>query len=165
MGLKRICSEQTLEFVIPGRPVCKGTRNSRRIASGLDEGGATTANGYKSLIRMCAKAAIAARGGWEYTTKSAFYVVITIYVGPEGRVLKSVENDMYKGKILPVREPRVDNIATYVMEALLGITWDRKAQVVGLLVAKKYNKTRQSVEVLIGNPKNWRELNNDLRNA
>lgn len=165
MSMHRISSEQHIQFVVPGRPCCKGAPNNRRVLKRLDESGAMTADGYKTLIRLCALNAIAERGGWEYTRDSAFYVLITIYLGPGCNTSKAIQDDMYKGRRLPVREPRVDNIAKYILDSLLGICWERKSQVVGMLVAKKYVKKRQSVEVLIGNPKSWRELNNDLRNA
>lgn len=162
MGLKRICSEQTLEFVIPGRPICRGYRKWKNGEGSVKN----NVDAYTAVVTMIAKTALASQN-WEYSDVDPVYIVITINLAsPIGNASKATRELMWRGKILPTRYPTADRILKIIMYALEGIAYKGCKQVVGVSVVKRYGKKdAESVEVLIGKPKNWSELNNDLRNS
>lgn len=161
---RRILSEKTLEFVIPGRPLVTGSPKNRAKRA-KNEHELRGAQSYKALIKMVAKAAIATQGGWELDIEQPYYILITINVGA-GKVWASGEKQkLWSGEKLATRSPDTDRILGLILRSLAGLVWVKKRQVVGSLVVKKYNKKEEGVEVLIGCPNNWRELNHDLRNA
>ena len=156
---RRILSEQTLEFVIPGKPLGSGSPVGSRklIKQGIHN--RQGADGYRSLISMIAKTAIAEQG-WN----EPCYILVTIYLGNMKNLNKKQRAAFWESEALPTRRPTCSKILQHVMAALKGLAWKDDRQVVGVLVAKKYRK-EEGVEVLLGYPKNWRELNHDLRNA
>lgn len=164
----RIVSER-MEYTIPGRAIVKGSPPGRATRP-EGETERITKDGWKAKVAFATKMAML-EYGWEYDEESPFYIVLTIRVGlghkmPHAPVLEKIR----KGEILPIREPNVDRILKLVLDALTGVVWKKKAQVIGTMVLRKYvNKTKrgkeEGVEVLVGKPQNWKELNHDLRNA
>lgn len=160
---KRISSKKTLKFVIPGRPLCSGSPANRRLRA-PEEREKNGANSYRALVAMCAKCAVIEQE-WEVVPDEPLYILLTINLGP-GRVCRIVQQEkMWRGEILPTREPSVDRLVRVIMGALKDIVYTARRQVVGLLTVKRYTKNEQCVEVLVGRPSNWGELNHDLRNA
>lgn len=161
----RFFSEKTLEFVIPGRPLQQGAPRNRvelqkeGLHDTMGEGG------YINLIRMVAKAAVVAQK-WEIGANEPVYVVVTIYLDRHNTtfIKPEIRKMIKRGTLLPIQRPDVNRISELVIKALKGIVWANNKQLVGLLVTKKYNQ-EEGVEVLVGNPKTWRELNHDLRNS
>lgn len=165
---KRIVSER-MEYTIPGRAIVRGSPPCRATRpEGVTE--KVTKDGWKTRAAFATKMAML-EYGWTLDEESPFYIVLTIRVGlghktPRGPILEAIR----RGEILPIREPNVDRILNLTMDALTGVVWKKKAQVIGTMVLKKYiNKTKrgkdEGVEVLIGRPQDWKELNHDLRNA
>lgn len=159
----RFFSEKTLEFVIPGRPLGKGAP-THRATRGENEHDLRGPESYKALIKMVGKYATLEQG-WELNIDEAYYVLITINLGAGAINGGGQRRKLWAGEKLATRAPDTDRILSLILNALAGIVWVKKRQVVGALVVKKYNKKEESVEVLVGSPKNWRELNHDLRNA
>lgn len=160
---RRILSEQTLQFVVPGKPLSSGSPRGRKKLKEEGLHDRQGANGYRSLISMIAKVAIAEQG-WELADSEPCYLLVTIYLGGGAIVVPSRQKPLWEGKVLPTRRPTCSKILQHVMAALKGLAWKEDRQVVGVLIAKKYRK-QEGVEVLVGKPKDWRELNHDLRNA
>lgn len=152
---KRFLSENQLCFSVEGRPVAKGN---------LSGSGCYGKMQYKQLVRLGAKTAIAEQG-WELTD-GGIYIVIVVYVDAGGQTTsKALKKKRLKNDImLAVREPRITLIAKYVVDALKGVVFKTVKQIVGMTVVKKYS-AEPRIEVLIGKPKDYKELSHDLRNA
>lgn len=161
--MARIFSEKTLEFVIPGRPLTAGAPNKQKMLKEQGLHSRQGAKGYKSLIAMIAKTAVVNQG-WEMTADKPYYILVTIYLGAGSVHGKAKTEKLFKSGVLPTRRPSCNRILNLITSTLSGIVWTSLQQVVGVLVVKKYSK-EEGVEVLVGSPKNWRELNHDLRNA
>lgn len=162
---KRFLSDKTIEFVVAGQPPTQGSVRGRNEA---EENGSCRngINEFKSLVIMCAKNAIAEQG-WELDSSNACYVVLTVNLKPNStqqRTLKKLKKREL-ANVFPLRTPTLDRILTAVTVALEGVLYEKREQVIGTTVLKKYNMERGSVEVLVGVAKTWSELNYDLRNA
>lgn len=162
---RRILSEQTLEFVVPGRPLQGGAPRNRVQLKEEGVHDKLGAEGYMNLIKMIAKVAMATQK-WEMLKTEPVYILITVYLcrHDTGYTRPETQRAIKKGTYLPIQKPDVNRIMTLVIKALKGLAWANNKQLVGLLVTKKYSKD-EGVEVLVGSPKTWRELNHDLRNA
>lgn len=160
---RRILSEKTLEFVIPGRPLGRGAHPNRATRE-KDEHAMRGADSYKTLVKMIGKYA-ALEQGWQLDITQSYYILMTINLGAGSVQKVGRKEKLWSGEKLATRAPDADRILSLILNALTGIVWVKKRQVVGILVAKKYNKKEEGVEILVGSPKNWRELNHDLRNA
>lgn len=164
---KRIVSPR-MEYTIPGRALTRGASKSRgQLAEG--EHDIVAKDGWKARAVFATKMAML-EYGWEYDEDAAYYVVLVIRVGLGKLKPRSYRWEQIRhGEILPLRDPSVDRILKLFMDALMGVLWKRKAQVIGTTVFRKYvtkaTKETEGVEVLIGKPSNWKELNHDLRNA
>ena len=151
---RRFYSDKQLAFSVSGRPLCQGNPNGSATGSG--------AKAYAALVKLSCKYAMAAQN-WECTT-DPLYMVITVNLGPGKVQIKHLQESMLKGDILAARRPNVTRLSKVIIDALKGLAFVKEEQIVGLLVVKKYAK-QQTVEVLLGAPKNYKELANDLRNA
>lgn len=161
---RRIFSNKVLQFTIPGRALCIGATESRFRSENHGESQRLGEKGYIAIARFSAKSAVVEQG-WEMVDDEPIYMIVTINVGPGSVMRRLPREKMWRGETLATREPRLSNILQMLMTAFTGVVWKKKAQVVGSLLVKKYTKGSQCVEVLIGRPKNWGELNHDLRNA
>lgn len=162
---RRILSEKTLEFVIPGRPLQGGAPRNRVKLKEEGVHDKLGAEGYINLIKMIAKAAMAMQK-WEILKTKPVYILITVYLYRHDTNYTRPETQMAikKGTYLPMQKPDINRIMVLVVKALKGLVWANNKQLVGFLVTKKYSK-EEGVEVLVGSPNTWRELNHDLRNA
>ena len=150
----RFLSDKQLAFTIPGRPLCQGAINETASGGG--------AKAYGAIIKLACKYAMAAQN-WE-REKGPLYLVLTVCLGPGKVQIKHLQESMLKGDILAARRPNVARLSKVIIDALKGLAFEKESQIVGLLVVKRYTK-QQKVEVLLGAPKNYRELSYDLRNA
>ncbi len=150
----RFLSEKQLSFSVSGRPLCQGNPNGSAIGTGADA--------YAALVRMACKYAMAAQN-WECTAEP-LYLVVTVCLGPGKVQIKHLQRSMLKGEILAARRPDVTRLSKVIIKALKGLAFEKETQIVGLLVVKQYAK-EQKVGILLGAPKNYRELTYDLRNA
>lgn len=153
----RYLADKQLVFAVGGRPLSRGNPMGRGVSGGIKE--------FRQLIRLAVKYAMAEQG-WKLTDK-AVYMAITIYLIPSetDRLhykpnVEKLKND----KVFAIKSPNVERIATLVVNALQGIVYQKSKQVIGLTVVKKYAKDPR-VEVLVGEPDNFRGLMYDLRNA
>lgn len=152
---KRFLAEDQLCFSVEGRPVTKGNASDSAFR-GKDD--------YIRIIKLGAKMAVAEQK-WKLT-EDGVYVVIVIYIDiGKTFVTKETKKQMLKNdKILATKEPRATVIARHVMDAITGVVFKSIKQVVGITVVKKYSQEPR-IEILVGKPKDYRELSNDLRNA
>lgn len=154
MSLPRFIAP-TLEFTIAGRPLCGG-----RGEKGNGFGGG--ADAYKALIKLTAKQAMLMQGF--KITKEPVYISIIVCVGIGSEKHPKIIKSMYKGEIIPNREPRLARLQNVILRTLKGIIYEKEAQIAGVLVSKQYAK-EQCVSVLVGYPRNYKELIHDLRNS
>ena len=153
---KRFFSKNQLVFTVEGRPLSRGNSMGHGVSGGASE--------FKQLVRLAAKMAMAEQG-WK-KTKKAVYMAIIIYLSPsEAKRLHYKPNieKLKNDKIFAIKTPNIERIATVVVNALRGIVYDVGKQVVGLVTVKKYAKEPR-IEVLIGEPEDFKELKHDLRN-
>lgn len=155
-------SKEKLEFVIAGRPLCRGYRKAAEGEPRARNKGKT----YGSIVGMVAKAAMA-DSDWNYDETSPVYIVLTINLAtPRETISKKKREAMIQNKTLPVRFPSVERILRVILFALQGVVYGSTKQVAGATIVKKYCKDDdQSIEVLIGKPSGWGEMNYDLRNS
>lgn len=150
----RYLSEKQLAFTVPGRPLCQGALNGK-------QGGGPEA--YKAVVRLACKYAMAAQN-WQYAKDEPLYLVLTVCVGTANARTKQTAQQMLKGEVLATRRPNVTRIGKVVVEALKGLAFANERQIVALLVVKRHTK-QERIEVLLGVPKDFRELTYDIRNA
>ena len=152
----------TLEFVIAGRPLCGGCNGviKGRGEKGVRLGGSVDA--YKALIRLSVKQAMLMQG-WSLT-KEPIYISLIVCVGIGSERHPDIIRKMYKGEIIPNREPRLTRLMNVIVKTLKGIVYAQEAQIAGEFIIKRYAK-EERVEVLIGAPRNYKELTHDIRNS
>lgn len=155
-------SKEKIEFVVPGRPLCRGYRKATADEPRAKNGGKT----YQAIVGMIAKVAVL-NSNWKYDETSPVYVVVTVNLAtPNESISKAKREAMLKNKTLPVRYPLIERILRVVLYSMRGIVYGSVKQVVGTTVVKRYCKDdEQSIEVLVGKPANWGEMNYDLRNS
>lgn len=153
----RYVSEKQLVFAVGGRPLSRGNPMGRGVKGGIKE--------FRQLIRLAAKFAMVEQG-WERTDK-AVYMAITVHLAPSAANRLHYQPNVEKlknDKVFAIKSPNVERIATLVVNSLVDLVYDTAKQVVGLTVVKKFSKEPR-IEVLIGEPENFKELMYDLRNA
>lgn len=150
----RYLSDKQLAFTVSGRPLCQGALYGAQGGGGAKE--------YSAIVKLACKYAMSAQN-WELET-GPLYLVLTVCLGPGKVQIKHLQESMLKGDILAVRRPNITRLSKVIIDALKGLAFEKESQIVGLLVVKLYTK-QQKVEVLLGAPKNYRELSYDLRNA
>lgn len=153
----RFFAEKQLIFAVGGRPLSRGNPMGHGVSGGVNE--------FRQLIRLAVKMAMAEQG-WVKTDK-AVYMAITIYLAPSAASRLHYKPNVAKlknDKEFAIKSPNIERIATLVINALTGLVYDKSKQVVALTVMKKYAK-HPRVEVLVGEPSDFRELTNDLRNV
>lgn len=155
-------SKEKLEFVVPGRPLCHGYRKTTEDEPRTKNKG----KAYGAIVAMVAKAAMAT-GNWSYDETKPVYVVLTINLATtKDTISKKKREEMIKSKVLPVRYPLIERIIKVVLSSLAGVAYGSSKQVVGVTAVKKYCKDdEQSIEILMGKPAGWGEMNYDLRNS
>lgn len=164
----RLFSNKTLEFVVPGRILCQGAAPNRWRRD-PDEKQRNDITAYTSLIQAFAKSAVAQQG-YSITRDEAVYIVLTLNVKPIKFVRRSkgfdvvTDMDAVKAQMAHMKAPNIGRITKLTLDALKGIAYVSRAQIVGLLVVKKFSKD-EGLDVLVGVADGWRELNHDLRNA
>lgn len=163
---KRVVSER-MEFTIPGRALTRGASKSRgQLAEG--EHDIVAKNGWKTRAAFAIKMAML-EYGWQYDEESSLYLVLVIRVGlGHLKHTDEVYGQIRRGEILALRDPSCDRILRLFMDAAQGVLYKRKAQVIGTMVLRKFvtkKHKEEGVEVLVGRPNDWKELNHDLRNA
>jgi hypothetical protein len=67
-------------------------------------------------------------------------------------------------KLFATKAPNIVRIASVIINSLKGVVVVQPKQVIGLTTVKKFAKEPR-IEILIGKPKNFKELSHDLRNA
>lgn len=154
---KRFVAPKQLVFAVGGRPLSKGNPMGHGVSGGKKE--------FRQLIRLAAKMAMVAYG-WEKTDK-AIYMAITIYLSPcmaERLHYKPNIEKLKNHKVFALKSPNVERIASLIVNSLQGCAYESSKQVIGLTVVKKFAKEPR-VEVLLGEPTDFKELVHDLRNA
>lgn len=130
-----------IDFLIPGQPVAKGRpRFSRRGAGVVAYTPAKTAS-YENLVKL---AATAAMHGIEPTARPvALSVTLNLQVPaswPNKRRAAAVA-----GSICATKKPDADNVLKGIKDGCNGIVWADDAQVVRILVEKRYSETPSAV--------------------
>lgn len=116
-------------FIINGEP--KGKGRPRFTKTGRVYTPTETAH-YESLVGLSYRNS--AKG---YKFASPVRVTVKAYQKPPKKSKKVVE-DMLNGRILPTKKPDPDNIAKIILDGLNKVAWDDDAQVVEMMVTKRY---------------------------
>lgn len=154
---KRIFSEQSLQFTVE----CGGG-NRQSVSCGY--------GGEENLIKigkMIAKEA-ANVYKWELPRYRPVYVLITINL----RMNKNSSDEerewrdkLIAHRMIPVRTPSTHRVTDMVIRMLTGPVIETPAQVCAIMAIKKQSKDREFIEVFVGAPTDWSELNHDIRNG
>lgn len=152
----RYVSKEQLAFSIEGKPFGRGRCWGHGVAG---------KSAYAQMIKLGAKMAMA-ETKWELTT-DAVYLVVVVYVLPllRNRVLDKKKRIQPKDPSgLATGEPRLNRLVEIICKALAGLVYKSQTQIAGITIVKKFS-TEPRVEVLVGKPKNYKELAYDMRNA
>ena len=152
----RYVSKEQLAFTIEGKPFGRGRSWGHGVAG---------KEAYAQLVKLGAKMAMA-ETKWKMTN-DAVYLVIVAYVLPlvRNRVLDKKKRIQPKDPSgLATGEPRLNRMVEIICKALAGVVYKSQTQIAGITIVKKFS-TEPRVEVLVGKPKDYKELAYDLRNA
>lgn len=153
----RILSKPNLQFTVE----C-GVNNRRGVASGY--------GGRKNLAiigRMMAGEA-ARTSGWDLPSYRPIYVIVTVNLRIT-RTNNTEANEWRKklvaNKMIPVRTPSTNRIDDIVTRMLVGPIIKDASQICAITIVKKLSKDRDFIEIFVGAPVDWSELNHDIRNG
>lgn len=124
-------------FTVPGQPVAKGRpRFARRGAHVVAYTDAKTAS-YENLVKMAAKLAMCG------TAPTAAPIVLSINLDMQipASWSKKRRELAASGAIAPTKKPDVDNVLKGIKDGCNGIIWNDDAQVVRIMIAKRYSET------------------------
>ena len=127
-----------MTFTIPGDPIGK---ERPRVANGHAYTPAKT-KAYEDKVRWCFKQAHGR------PISGPVFIAITAHYPIPKKATKADRAAMEAGARLPMRKPDVDNIAKICMDALNGVAYKDDAQVVGLVVLKRYGEPRVEVNIM-----------------
>lgn len=151
---KRLWVDEHLEF----------TLTSGDGKYGLTKGGVRN---YITLGKMVATAA-ARQCGWNLPAYRPIYVIVTVNL-PDNHDRAGEEREWASRtlphKLLPVRTPSISRVIDIVTKILTGTVIKKPSQIVGSMIIKKLSKKETSLEVFVGAPTDWVELNHDIRNG
>ncbi len=147
---------------MPGKPLGSSNENNTHNRTEIKQ--ALGESGYRNLIQMCAKAAMASQNWQTLEEDEPLYMIITISVKAPQKLKPAERHEAVKGKRIVVRAPSIHRFCRLFVSALKGLVFRREKQLVAINIVRQCSK-QEGVSVLIGSPKNWSELNNDLRNA
>lgn len=116
-------------FIIKGEP--KGKGRPRFTKTGRVYTPTETAQ-YESLVGLSYRNSAK---GYKFT--SPVKVTVKAFHKPP-KVSKRKTEDMLNGRILPTKKPDPDNIAKIILDGLNKVAWDDDAQVVEMMVTKRY---------------------------
>ena len=166
----RLFSDQVLEFTLEGRPYMRGAPPGwQNMPRG--ERKEVTKEAYISLVKLASKMAMCEQG-WEVGPDDPLYVVITINVRPIKQVFRNrskskwmsvTDQDKIKNE-MDVHEPVLDRLGGLLMRAMFGTVYKTRRQIVGYSIVKRF-APKEGIGILVGVARDWRTLNNDLRNA
>lgn len=121
------------DFEIKGKPVGKGRPRFRRMGNFVQAYTPANTAEYEKLVKLRFQNA-----GGVITDKPA-RVEITAFFAPPKSTRKRDKAEMLANRILPVKKPDCDNIAKIILDALNKIAYVDDAQVIELVVKKRYS--------------------------
>lgn len=148
---------KSIEFNVPGTP--KGKARPRVVHPAAGRSMAYTAHGtvvYEAICRM--EFYRAAGGSYDKPSSDLYFpgmvplrVTVTVYYQIPASVSKKRRAEMLSGRLRPMKKPDADNVAKIILDALNGVAYHDDAQVVELLVEKRWaelNSARIRIEEL-----------------
>ena len=127
-----------MTITIPGDPVGK---ERPRVANGHAYTPAKTKT-YEEKVKWCYKQAHGR------PISGPVFVAITAYYPIPKNATKADRAAMESNARLPMRKPDADNIGKIILDALNGVAYKDDAQVVGLVVLKRYGEPRVEVNIM-----------------
>lgn len=122
----------TCDFEIEGKPVGKGRPRFRRMGNFVQTYTPEKTADYEKSVRLRFQNA-----GGQITEKPVKIEIVAFFAPPKS-TRKRDKAEMLTNKILPMKKPDCDNIAKIILDALNKISYKDDAQVVELLVKKRY---------------------------
>ena len=122
-----------LQFTLPGRPQPK--QRPRVLKSGITYTPRETVLYEEQIIQAARQSELLPKS----PTAEPLKLIIWCFMPIPTSWRKSKQEAARKGKIYPVNRPDIDNLAKIVMDALNGIAYVDDAQVVQLVINKKYS--------------------------
>lgn len=137
-------SEETLEFSIPIIPVLNGK---------IDRDTRT-----KNIIRYVVDATVRS-SEWTVTPDDLVYIVLTF-----NKKKTKKESQSNPDAEIGMSSPNMLTATNTILKVFKGKIYLNDKQIVGLTLVRRYSDVN-GVDVLVGKPKDWRELRYDLKNA
>lgn len=149
---------KSIEFSVPGIPTGKARPRVVHPAPGMSM--AYTPRRTVYYEAMCRMEFFQAAGeGYDKPSSKLYFpgmvplrVTVTAYFMVPASVSKKKRADMLSGRLRPMKKPDADNVAKIVLDALNGVAYQDDAQVVELVISKKWseiNVTRIRIEELL----------------
>lgn len=163
----RFWCDDIVEFSIACRPIACGRKNSNNHSE--EAPNRMVKEQFINVVKTYAKMACLEQGFQKKSNGEPIYIFVVVRVGfgalnPRWSKHKEFIRRAKDGKELPVREPNTQRIMGYIQKALKGIAYSKDNQVVASCIIKRYEQV-EGIEVLIGAPRNLKELYHDVRNA
>lgn len=151
--MAKIKAKKTLFITIDGKPHiahCNGRFTSFASVKG---------DMNEKLLSLCVMRAIQEQN-WKISDEPVYLYIRLWYSFP----YESVKRFFKPGIVAPT-QARIDSILEIVMNAIVGKVIRRPSLVVSLNIEKRYTKHEPRMEIFIGVPSTWEELDNDLSYA
>lgn len=123
----------TCDFVVEGKPTGKGRPRFRRIGNFVQTYTPEKTSEYEKLVRIRFQNA-----GGQITDKPVRVEIVALFAPPKS-TRKRDKAEMLASRVLPVKKPDCDNIAKIILDALNKIAYIDDAQVIELVVKKRYS--------------------------
>lgn len=130
-----------IAFTIPGQPVAKGRpKFARRGAHVVAYTPAKTAS-YENLVKMAAAEAM----GSVQPTGAPLALTVTLNLQIPASWSKKRRASAAAGAICATKKPDADNVLKGIKDGCNGIVWADDAQVVRIMLEKRYSETPSAV--------------------
>lgn len=135
-----------IQFIVPGQPVAKARPKFARQGNFVTTYTPAKTQSYENLVKLAASQAMA---GIE---PSAEPLALEVHLHMQVPASWSNKKRLLaiQGHILPTKKPDADNVLKGLKDGCNGIVWRDDAQVVEVLLRKRYAETPSAV-VHVGN--------------
>ena len=134
----------SLTFTVPGQPVAKGRPKFARQGGFVRAYTPEKTVAYETLVKLAAGEAMAGAAPMQGPMALELRLFVAIPKATTKRDLARIT----AGAFLPVKKPDADNVLKAISDALNGIAYDDDAQLVDVIIRKRYSDTPRA-EILL----------------
>ena len=126
--------ERLIIFTIPGQPVAKGRPRFARRGAGMAAYTPQKTQSYENLVKLVAASAM--QGREPSAAPMSLYIVLSMQIPASWSAKRRAM--AAGGQIRATKKPDADNVLKSVKDGCNGIVWRDDAQVVIIMLQKKY---------------------------